>query len=127
MPDNIWKRLNIHKSLIKRETMKAVLIAMPHSSDYDGYSFWHPQKCVFSGPHKGAITISFTDSFEFRLMDKEGYEETLSAEEMIDQLEEMSNSITPRRRSRKQKLMETHVPAPLTPSKTEAIEELRDE
>lgn len=62
-----WKNLQINKNLIKYDTGKAVLIAMPHSSEYDGYKFWHPSKLVRPGSHAAAVTIGYTDEFVFRL------------------------------------------------------------
>lgn len=64
----MWKNININKQNIKAETEKAVLIAMPHSSDYDGYCFWHPLKLVRQGKHRGAVSIGYTNDFSFRLM-----------------------------------------------------------
>lgn len=37
-----WKSLWIPQGNIKIVTDKAVLIQMPHRSDYKGYTFWHP-------------------------------------------------------------------------------------
>lgn len=39
-----WKSLWIPQGNIKIVTDKAVLIQMPHRSDYKGYTFWHPAK-----------------------------------------------------------------------------------
>lgn len=62
-----WKNININKSNIEAETSRAVLIKMPHSSDYDGYKFWHPAKLVRRGRHSGAVSIGYTDGFTFKL------------------------------------------------------------
>lgn len=62
-----WKNMEINKNLIKRTTDTAVLIAMPHKSEYDGYSFWHPQKLVRRGRHAAAVSIGYTSEFVFRL------------------------------------------------------------
>lgn len=63
----MWKTLNINKNNIITETDRAVLIACPHASDYDGYSFWHPSKLVRNGRHRAAVSISYTEEFTFRL------------------------------------------------------------
>lgn len=63
----MWKTLNINKNNIIAETERSVLIACPHASDYDGYSFWHPAKLVREGRHSGALSFSYTETFEFRL------------------------------------------------------------
>lgn len=62
-----WKNININIQNIKQETGKAVLIAMPHNSNYDGYSFWHPAKLVRDGNHSYAISLGYTDDFTFNL------------------------------------------------------------
>ncbi len=62
-----WKNININIQNIKADTGKAVLIAMPHNSDYDGFEFWHPKKLVRSGKHSYAVSIGYTDEFTFKL------------------------------------------------------------
>lgn len=63
----MWKNLNINNNLIKAETDRAVLIALPHKSDYNGYSFWHPAKLVRESRQAGKSSIGYTDEFVFRL------------------------------------------------------------
>lgn len=63
----MWKRMNIYNNLIKAETTKAVLIAMPHKSNYDGYTFWHPQKLVRFSKNSESISIVYTDNFKFHI------------------------------------------------------------
>lgn len=63
----MWHSLNINKNNIKAETGKAVLIACPHKSEFDGYAFWHPAKLVRSGRHSAAVSFSYTETFDFRL------------------------------------------------------------
>ena len=64
-----WIKVTVNVQNIKAETEKAVLIAMPHSSDFDGFEFWHPKKLVRQCKMgKGWIySMSFTDEFEFKL------------------------------------------------------------
>lgn len=64
----MWKNININKQNVKFDTGRAVLIAMPHSSDYDGFSFWHPSKLVREGRHSNALSIGYTDDFNFKLV-----------------------------------------------------------
>lgn len=64
----MWKQININRQNIKTECEKAVLIQMPHNSDYDGYCFWHPSKLVRDGRNKNAISIGYTEEFEFKLI-----------------------------------------------------------
>ncbi len=63
----MWKSININKQNIKTTTERAVLIACPHNSRYDGWEFWHPAKLVKKGRHKNAVSISYTEDFAFRL------------------------------------------------------------
>jgi hypothetical protein len=62
-----WKNININKQNIEAKTERSVLINMPHKSDYDGYSFWHPAKLVRKGRHSNAVSIGYTDEFKFKL------------------------------------------------------------
>lgn len=39
-----WKSININTNQIKANTGKAILLAMPHNSDYDGYVYRIGQK-----------------------------------------------------------------------------------
>lgn len=63
----MWKSININKQNINAETDKAVLIACPHNSEYDGFYFWHPAKLVREGRHSNAIEIRYTEDFTFYL------------------------------------------------------------
>lgn len=84
-----WKTINFNAQNIKHETAKAVLIKMPNNSEWNGYTFWHPSKCVRTlikgnGYFK---TFSYTDNWEFTIFksNKKGErtaEQTLTAEDM---------------------------------------------
>lgn len=63
----MWRSININKQNIKAETDKAVLIACPHNSEYDGYCFWHSSKLVREGRNSNAVQISYTEDFTFYL------------------------------------------------------------
>ena len=63
----MWRKININKQNIKAHTDKAVLIAMPHNSEFNGFCFWHPSKLVREGEHASAVSISYTEDFVFRL------------------------------------------------------------
>ena len=63
----MWKSFNINKQNIKADTGKAVLIACPHKSKYDGYAFWHSSKLIREGRHSNAVSISYTEEFTFNL------------------------------------------------------------
>lgn len=62
-----WKNINVNKNQIKADIGKAVLINCPHNSEYDGYSFWHPDKLVREGRHSASISIGYNDEFKFTL------------------------------------------------------------
>lgn len=63
----VWKSININVQNAEKTTDKAVLIKMPHKSNYDGYMFWHPSKLVRSGRHSWSVSLSYTDDFKFKL------------------------------------------------------------
>lgn len=81
----MWKTININKQNIKAETGKAVLIACPHASDYNGYCFWHPSKLVRDGRHSNAVSISYTEEFTFRL--KKYGQGKYNSHEVIDEIQ----------------------------------------
>lgn len=128
-----WKNININKNNIKTETDKAVLIAMPHSSSYDGYVFWHPSKLVRNGRHSEAVSISYNDEFTFHLKKygkgKTNYKDVLDEVELDpSEFEEefgiINENITvPTYKND----YETHKPTELKAEKVEALEELKDE
>ncbi len=63
-----WSRIQIQSNCIEHETYSALLINMPKTSYYKGFSFWHPKKCCKSiGKNGYLVQISFTDEFEFKL------------------------------------------------------------
>lgn len=81
----MWKSVNINKQNIKAETGRAVLIACPHNSDFDGYSFWHPSKLVRDGRHSNAVSVSYTEEFTFRL--KKYGKGRYNSHEVIDEVQ----------------------------------------
>lgn len=80
-----WKNKNINKQNIEVETAKAVLIKMPHNSDYDGYKFWHPTKLVRKGRNSNSVSISYNDEFTFNL--KKYGNGKYNKREVIDEIE----------------------------------------
>lgn len=129
----MWKNININKQNIKADTGRAVLIAMPHSSYYDGFSFWHPSKLVRDGRHSNAVSIGYTDDFNFRLVkygrgkynSREVISETnISVEEFEEAFGVMNENITaPTIKSE----YETHKPTEIEPVKVEALDELKND
>lgn len=83
-----WRKFEVNIQNIKYETERSFLISMPHSSDYDGFTFWIGKKLCRGGSNSYAMQISVTDTMEFKLQrkGKNGNileEKTLSAESMI--------------------------------------------
>lgn len=62
-----WKKIGLNNTNIVSETERAILIAMPHKSDYDGFSFWIPRKMVKIGRNKGSVELLFPSDFAFTL------------------------------------------------------------
>ena len=123
-----WRSVTISTNNIEVSTAKAVLIKMPHKSDYDGFVFWHPAKLVRQGNHPYAKKVSYTDDFEFRLFKKGNgrfnyntkiAEKTISAAEMRKAMKMMEITMLDP--------YELHTPEMLGPVKIEALEELKDD
>ena len=85
----MWHKVYFNSQNIEHETAKATLIKMPNKSEYAGYKFWHPSKCVrtLSKGNGYFKTFSYTDNWEFTIFksNKKGErtaEQTLTAEDM---------------------------------------------
>ena len=129
----VWKNININKQNIKADTGRSILIQMPHSSDYDGYCFWHSSKLVHDGRHSNAVSIGYTDDFNFRLI-KYGKGKWNSSD-VIDeiyinasQFEEAFGVMNENIKAPDNvNIYETHKPTEKQPVKAEVLEELKDE
>lgn len=129
-----WKNITINKQNIKGETEKAVLIAMPHNSRFDGFSFWHPKKLVREGCNSYAREIGYTDEWKFNLVKygngKYNKYDTIDSEQIDSQEFEiafgvMSENLNPKQRVNK---YETHKPSAIEPlAHNEVLRELKDE
>lgn len=63
-----WQSLIFNSQNIEKETARAVLIKLPHSSKFDGWSFWHPKKLIKDAGGKGYfLSLSYTDDWEFKI------------------------------------------------------------
>ena len=127
-----WKLIQINKQNIKTDTGRAVLIACPHKSKYDGYCFWHPSKLVREGRHGGAVSIGYTEDFSFKL--KKYGKGKYNGNEVIDEVEigcsefeaifgVMDDNISAKQQKNE---FETHKPQSLDAEKTEADDSLID-
>lgn len=63
-----WEKIQIQSNCIEYITSNGVLINLPKTSKYKGYSFWHPIKCCRSmGKNNFLLQIVFTKKFKFKL------------------------------------------------------------
>lgn len=128
-----WKNININSNMVKAQSERSVLIAMPHSSDYDGWCFWHPAKLVREGRHSAALSIGYTDEFVFRLK-RYGHgkwnsrevvaEQEIGAEEFEQAFGVVDGNI---KAPEEKNPYETHKPAELKPEASKVAEELEDD
>lgn len=92
--------ININRNQIKHSSGRAILIAMPHNSDYDGFTFWFPEKLVDEGRHGEAVRLCIPVSFNFTLRRtspktyKVLAEEELNAYELVEQFKQTDDNIT---------------------------------
>lgn len=92
--------ININRNQIKHSSGRAILIAMPHKSDYDGFTFWFPEKLVDEGRHDEAIRLCIPASFNFSLRRtspktyKVLAEEELNAYQLVEQFRQTDENIT---------------------------------
>ena len=129
----MWKTININKNNIKEWGKRSALIAFPHSSNYNGYCFWHPIKLIHDGRHEAAAAIAYNNNFTFRLF-KYGkgkwnkYEVIDKIEIDVEELESAfgvvnDNIVAPKVVNE----YETHKPAKVEPVNAEVLEELKDD
>lgn len=91
--------VNINKNQIGTATGRAYLIKMPHNSDYDGFTFWFPQKLVDEGRHDEALRLCIPVSFNFHLKKTSAKtfktldEAELNAYELVEQFRQTDESI----------------------------------
>lgn len=123
-----WKRIPVNVQNIQNETEKAVLIAMPHSSKYDGFNFWFPKKLVREGSNSYEVVLSVLDDMDITI--RRQSEKTwavlaktvIGADELIEafgQHNGVTESMRVRMREDKVKTVK-HEPAPLEPVEVEA-------
>lgn len=122
-----WKNIEINKNLIKAETCRAVLINCPHSSNYDGFSFWHPASLVRDAKQRDKVSLSYTDDFIFRLKKHgKGRYNSHSVIREIELSSEELESIFSYLSPQEEKPL-VFTPETLTPVKSEVLEELLDD
>lgn len=95
-----YLNININRNQIKSSTGRAYLIAMPHKSDYDGFTFWFPEKLVDEGRHDEAVRLCIPVDFNFKLKrtSNKTYkvlaEAELNAYELVEQFKQTDENIT---------------------------------
>lgn len=62
-----WTQIRVNIQNIKHETEKAVLIAMPHSSEFDGFTFWISKKLVRPTRNDWEVAVSIADDMTVTL------------------------------------------------------------
>ena len=128
-----WKNININKNLIKKYTNNAILISMPHNSEYNSYAFWYTLKLIRNGKHSVAISLGYTDDFTFTLKKygKGKYNSHKVVDEKIIDVEEFENvfGIINKNITKKEikNPYETHKPQKEEITIVKAIDELKDE
>lgn len=127
-----WKNININTNQIKADTGKAVLITMPHNSDYDGYAFWHTSKLIRNGRHSASVSLGYTDDFTFTLKKygKGRYNSREVIDEKVIDVEEFENAfgVVDENITEKESKnpYETHKPQTVEAVDNNVIKELQD-
>ena len=62
-----WCTVDFYENQIKATSERAVCIICPHSSRYDGYSFWVPSAFVRQGRNAAMMSLFFPSDFVFHL------------------------------------------------------------
>lgn len=131
-----WGKVAINVQNVERNTEKAALINMPHSSDHDGYSVWVSLKLLRSGRHSYEYMLSIKADMEF-VLKKYGKgkwnknqviaEKTINAVEMAvafgGWVSDAPRMAAPAIDPEKEEIVK-HEPAPLEPVEIEADPEL---
>lgn len=122
-----WKSLLFNSQNIEVETNRAVLINLPFSSKYKGWSFWHPKKLIKVAGGKGYyLSLLYTDNWKFKIFSKTS-EEYVSAAEIEEAFNKANESISFSIANTKPE-QPIHVPEKLPLSdRIEVVEELKDD
>lgn len=127
----MWRSININKQNIIADTGRAILIACPHNSEYDGFCFWHTSKLVREGRNKNAVSISYNEDFTFYLKKygkgKYNSRDILDERQLgYDELEEVFGVMNENISAPKNKTVyETHKPKEIEAVKQSIVEELK--
>ena len=129
-----WKNIEISKNNVQADSGRAILIAFPHSSEFDGFCFWHPSKLVRTGRNSNSLSVGYTDDFQFRILKygkgKYNSKEIISEMEIgVLDFEEAFRTMNENIFGKKFKNpYETHKPGIVPPDENiEALKELKDD
>lgn len=64
----VWKKIAFNVQNVQHATESGVLIALPHSSDFDGFKFWVSKKLVREGRNSFEHFLSVKDDMVFKLI-----------------------------------------------------------
>ena len=123
-----YLNININRNQIKTSTGRAYLIAMPHKSDYDGFTFWFPMSLVDEGRHDEALRLCIPVSFDFKLRRtspktrKVLAEEELNAYQLVEQFRQTDENITKKQKHEPEQRFETVEPSYRKPEEVEVPE-----
>lgn len=123
-----YLNININRNQIKASTSRAYLIAMPHKSDYDGFTFWFPMSLVDEGRHDEALRLCIPVSFDFRLRrtspktHKVLAEEELNAYQLVEQFRQTDENITEKQEHEPEQRFKTVEPDYRKPEEVEVAE-----
>ena len=124
-----WKNININDNLVEHETARAVLIRFPKSSEFKGYTFWHPLKCIHEGRHSASFSLGYTDEWDFTIKKtgKKSFkvldERSITVEEFEEAFGVVNENI---QAPIKKNIYETHKPEEKEAEEVETLKELVD-
>ena len=128
----MWETVEFNKNQIKAETERAILLNCPHSSYYDGYSFWIPLSFVREGNRGNTLIFAYPENFEFTLRKygKGKYNKRDVIDEVVicgDDIKDIYSGIYCGKKEVVYNPFETHKPEPLKAEHSEALGDLLDE
>lgn len=129
----MWKNIDINDNLVESQTERGIRIAMPHSSEFDGYSLWLPSKVVREGRNRASISIGINTDFRYSIK-KYGNgkwnrfsvisENDISGDDVLEAFSVVDSNISTRKPKNE---FETHKPIPMDAEERDALAELTDD
>lgn len=131
-----WGKVAFNLQNIGAQTERAILIKMPHRSEYDGYTVWVSKKLIREGSHSYEYFMSIKADMEFAIKKHAGWshnnkvldDKTITAEQMAEAfggyVEGAGYSRQASIKEDEEVVIEKHVPETLAPVDVEADPEL---